>query len=222
VFLKKVMIGILALGILGGPAFSKEQGRNFTIGPKRIVKSVKNLLKEGTLDSRKTCLDEYMNRHRQLAKMLGLGPLGGLAGTAGTAAAGVGAGAVSGVLIGSPIVLAGVGGVVGGAVGVAGLVGYQIYSLTAFLQNRYLIKVISNARDGEGKSLKRFTKSVSRKLKGHRISQESVADLIIEADKSGALCDGSLVRKSKKRKLTKLRHHLVNKRELIKHLKLTL
>jgi hypothetical protein len=222
VFLKKIMIAMLAFGVLGNPAFSKEQGRNFTIGSKRITKSVKNLLKEGTLNSSETCLDEYMNRHRQLVKMLGLGPLGGLAGTTGTAAAGVGAGAVSGFLIGSPMVLAGLGGVVGGAVGVAGLVGYQVYSLTALLQNRYLIKVISNARDGEGKSLKRFTRSVSRKLKGQRISQESVAELIIEADKSGALCDGSLVRKSKKRKLTKLRHHLVNKRELIKHLKITL
>jgi len=84
------------------------------------------------------------------------------------------------------------------------------------------MKVISNARDGEGKSLKRFTKSVNRKMKDLNANQSLVAEMIVEADKNGTLCDGSIVSKGKKKKLTKIRHYLANKREIIKHLGQTL
>ncbi len=84
------------------------------------------------------------------------------------------------------------------------------------------MKVISNARDGKGKSLKRFTKSVNRRNKGLNASRSLVADMIVKADMDGTLCDGSIVRKGKKKRLTKIRHYLANKREIIKYLGKTL
>ncbi|MEC7183533.1 MAG: hypothetical protein VXW15_12520 [Bdellovibrionota bacterium] len=84
------------------------------------------------------------------------------------------------------------------------------------------MKVISNARDGRGKSLKRFTKSVNRRNKGLNASRSLVADMIVKADMDGTLCNGSIVRKGKKKRLTKIRHYLANKREIIKYLGKTL
>jgi hypothetical protein len=223
VSLKKLIVFLMVLG-LGSSAFAREQG-HVTIGSKRIVKSVKTLLKDGSLDRKDTCLDEYLARHRQLAKMTGFGPLGGIVGTGATTAAGVGAGVAAGGVIGGGFgaVLAGaVGGVALGGAGALAYVGYQTYAVAQLIQNRYIMKVISNARDGRGKSLKRFTKSVNRRNKGLNASRRLVSDLIVEADKNGTLCDGSIVRKGKKRKLTKIRHYLANKREIIKYLGQTL
>ena len=219
---KKLAVALVVLISLCGASHSNEQAQVFAIGQKRILKKVSTFLEHKVIDPKKTCLDEYMNRHKQLVKMLGLGPLGGILGAGTTTAAGVGAGVVGGGFVGGPFgaILAGsLGGVIGAGAGIGALTGYQIYSLTALLQNRYLIKVIANARDGEGKSLRRFYKSVSRRLKGNTLSTLTLADHIREADRSGALCDGSLVRKGKRRKLSKLRHFLANKREIIKHLK---
>ncbi|MEC7183534.1 MAG: hypothetical protein VXW15_12525, partial [Bdellovibrionota bacterium] len=79
---------------------------------KKIVKSVKNLLKDGSLNAKETCLDEYLARHRQLAKMTGFGPLAGVTGTAATTAAGVGTGVVAGGYLAGPL-----GAVVAGSIG---------------------------------------------------------------------------------------------------------
>ena len=221
--LKKLIVFLMVLGV-GSSAFAREQG-NVKIGSKRVVKSVKALLKDGSLDRKNTCLDEYLARHKQLVKMTALGPLAGIAGAGTTTAAGVGGGVVTGgVLAGGFGAVAGgvIGGVALGGAGLAAYTGYQIYAVSQLIQNRYIMKVISNARDGRGKSLKRFTKSVNRRNKGLNASRRLVSDLILEADKNGTLCDGSIVRKGKKRKLTKIRHYLANKREIIKYLGQTL
>ncbi len=221
--MKKFIVLLMAFG-LGSTTFARVQG-DVTIGSKKIVKSVKNLLKDGSLDAKETCLDEYLARHRQLAKMTGFGPLAGVAGTATTTAAGVGAGVVAGGYVAGPwgaLVAGSIGGVALGGAGAAAFVGYQTYAVTQLIQNRYLMKVISNARDGRGKSLKRFTKSVNRRNKGLNASRSLVADMIVKADMDGTLCDGSIVRKGKKKRLTKIRHYLANKREIIKYLGKTL
>ena len=158
--MKKLAVALIVLISLCGVSRSNEQGQVFAIGQKRILKKVSKFLKHKVIDPKNTCLDEYMNRHKQLVKMLGLGPLGGT----------LGAGIVGGGFVGGPFgaILAGsLGGVIGAGAGIGALTGYQVYSLSALLQNKYLIKVIANARDGEGKSLRRFYKSVSRRLKGN-------------------------------------------------------
>ncbi|MEE2742803.1 MAG: hypothetical protein VYD54_02780 [Bdellovibrionota bacterium] len=217
--MKKFLVLLMVLGV-SSTSFGKAQGE-VKIGSKKIVKSVKNLLKEGSLNASETCLDEYLARHRQLAKMTGFAPLAGVAGTATTTAAGVGTGVVAGASLGGPwgaLIGGSIGGVALGGAGAAAYVGYQVYTVTQLIQNRYLMKVISNARDGRGKNLKRFTKSFNRRNKGLNASSSNIADLIVEADMNGTLCDGSIVRKGKKKRLTKIRHYLANKREIIKHL----
>ena len=89
--------------------------------------------------------------------MTGFGPLGGVVGTGATTAAGVGAGvAAGGVVAGGfgAVVAGAVGGIALGGAGALGFVGYQTYAVSQLIQNRYIMKVISNARDGKEKALK--------------------------------------------------------------------
>ncbi len=191
-----ILLGFL-LGTQG--VFSSEY--SLVIGKKKIVKNVRNLLKSGELDSSRTCLDEFIERDRKLKRVMGFGIPGvggGLPILGGAAGAAIGS-SVSG---GAAFLGLWAGAFIGGVTAPAGLLAYEAVALGIFVKNRFLIKVISNARDGGGRSLKRFRKSFYRNYGDvHEVIEGDIARLILEADETGVLCDGSLnkVLKGKKR-----------------------
>ena len=194
-------MSIILLGFLLGAqgAFSGEH--SLVIGKRKIVKNVRSLLKSGELDSSRTCLDEFIERDRKLKRVMGLG-IPGVGGGLPIVGGAVGAAIGSSASGGAAFLGLWAGAFVGGVAAPVGLLAYEAVALSIFVKNRFLIKVISNARDGGGKSLKRFRKSFYRNYGDvHEAVEGDFARFILEADEAGILCDGSLnkVLKGKKR-----------------------
>ena len=86
--MNNVFFLICFLSIALSPGLNSKE---IKIGSKKVVRSVKDILKAGKIETSKTCLDEYVQRNRQLWKKMGFGALKTLGGSAG-AGAGVGVG----------------------------------------------------------------------------------------------------------------------------------
>jgi stage V sporulation protein SpoVS len=191
----------------------------YSIGRINKIKEARDMIQSGSINSDDTCLDEYLYAQNQLKYMLGLGPLG--AGLVNGAAGAVTLGAIAGI---SAI---GAGAAAGAAIAVPIAVGYGAYSLTKLLQTNYIIKVLSDTHNGKGKSLNKFSKKFLRRHKEARgyMTREHMKETILELDRSGALCDGSLkkVRRIKfKAKIPRRRHQLALKRDIYRYINSTL
>jgi predicted lipid-binding transport protein (Tim44 family) len=211
------------------------------IGSKKTIKSVKRLLKNGKIDPKRTCLDEFIVRNRQLWKKMGLGPfttIGATTGTgvvvgmtAGGAGAAISAGTVAGgQLIGGALV----GGLMGGWIGLAiagpAFIAYEGTQIARFVKNNRTIRVISNARDGvEAEHIVKFTKKYLKKYPKDKkyITAKKMIHIISEADENRLLCNGKLVRKRgirkiikkmKKKNPSKLADFLANRKEIFHYI----
>ncbi|MDC0255195.1 hypothetical protein OAK75_09850 [Bacteriovoracales bacterium] len=201
--------------------------KEIKIGNKKVVRSVKDVLKAGKIKTSKTCLDEYVKRNRQLWKKMGFGALKTLGGSAGT---GAGVGVVGGAAAGATmlggaegalwvaILGGGAGGFIGLAIGGVALVGYEGTQIARFVKNNQIIRVIANSRDQlhDGKHLKRFRKKYFRKFpkdKRH-LNANQFSAAIVDIDTSGILCDGSLVQSRGMRKLMKKGKKKLSEKEL--------
>ena len=190
--MKKLSIALLAL-LIGTQVYSNE-----IIGKRRIVKKVKTLLKNGELDKSRTCLDEFMQRDKKLKRVMGFG-FPGIGGGLPVLGAATGAAIGSATSGGAAFLGLWAGTLMGGVVAPVGLLAYESIALSIFAKNRFLIKVISNARDGGGKSLRKFRKKFYLHYpEAIYLEEDSLAEIIVKADETGVLCDGSL-NKSKKR-----------------------
>ena len=187
------------------------------IGTKKTIRSVKKLLKNGKIDPKRTCLDEYIARNRQLWKKMGLGPfttLGTATGagvvvgmTAGGTGAAIGAGTVAGgQAIGGALASGLIGGWIGLAIAGPAFIAYEGTQISRFVKINRTIRVISNARDGvEAEHIMKFTKKYLKKYPKDKkyINAKKMIHIIAEADENKLLCNGKLVRKRGVRKMIK-------------------
>ncbi|HAZ12869.1 MAG: hypothetical protein A2X86_21905 [Bdellovibrionales bacterium GWA2_49_15] len=136
----------------------------------------------------------------------------------GFAGAGIGYGVeaiTAGALVGvvEPVLLGVYFGWLGG---VALAIGWEIRNIVKLVQNGFLIKVIAQAREGQT-ATKFMDKYLSKYKKDRELAtSEKIAQIIAGADESGALCDGSLTKKGKKRKA--LRYKLADKKDLFTYI----
>jgi len=210
-------------------------GNSYAIGKNNKIQQARELMQEGEVLASDTCLDEYLKAQKQLKYMLGLGTFARGAGTAASGAVAAGTWAGAGALAGGAGVatsaaVAGTAAVVGATAGaivaVPAVAAFGTYSMTKLLQTNYVIKTIVDAHRGRGKSLNKFTKRFLRRNKDARgyMTREAMREIILDLDSSGALCDGSLKkqRRIKKIRTPKARHQLALKKDIYRYIKSTL
>jgi hypothetical protein len=191
--------------------------------PKVTVKEIKNYLSTVNPDS--TCMDEYLHRRKQLITKLALTPAMLTLGTIGS----VYVGGMTGVLIanarwgttndGWGTLGYAIGGVViGGATYIVAtgvsttLTAIEVYDIDLVMKalgELHLNKV------GE-KSDKLYAKY--SKYKNSPMSKEEFFEKLKEADTSGALCDGSMVKQPRIHLGSKLKYEVAKSKDLIKSL----
>jgi hypothetical protein len=216
--MKKIMIAMLVL--ISVSSFAKNSN------DKTTVKMIKDVITSDISPS-DTCLDEYIQRRRQLILRTALGPLSGAAEIVGGTVAGLAAGAA----IGSAVVNDGwaqIGYMLGGGVIMFGstailYVTQQTVNFVKVMNNNRMIKAVAEARLNGGKFLNKYLKKYNKKFPEDNLSLEEFKDIISFADQDGVLCDGSLVkdsifRKGLSKKQKKLKHKLVLKKELFNYI----
>lgn len=175
------------------------------------LKSIKQGLVNA--DKSKTCLDEYMARDRTLTLRTGLGTGIGLplVGAPGVVTLGA---ALSGAMwIVSPLFIGPGAALIAIPTMLSGISGIQLG------QNRYVMRLVAQSYEGEGKRLDWFHKRIKNKYRrkfGKRIddlSKQELASKIVRLDRSGALCDGTLTGKT-----GKLKKRLARPKHLRKYL----
>ena len=142
-----------------------------------------------------TCMDEYLARHRQLVTQLILSPLtlagfGGF-GLVGGTYAGVAYGAATGANNGwGGLVDAIVGLELGTIAGVASGTFIVTEDIVRLARTDRMLKIIYDALHGGGLYLAKFRAKYAKKLP--EMNENELAQKIVDADESGALCDGSM------------------------------
>jgi hypothetical protein len=86
-----------------------------------------------------------------------------------------------------------------------------------FANNDRLIKWIAEARlTAGGKATDKMVKKYNKNYKKDHATQEDLANIIVKLDKSGELCNGSIVAPRRFKKGKKLKQRLANKTEIFK------
>ena len=165
-----------------------------------------------------TCIDEYLSRHRQLVTDLFLSPLT----LVGFGAGGLYGGAFAGAAYGAQV---------GGANGWAGLidavVGLEFGALAGVASGTFIVtedivrlartdrmlKIIYDARHGGGLYLAKFREKYRRTLPSD-MNESELARKIVDADESGALCNGSMRKLNFLQRKGVLKNRIVNQGEL--------
>ena len=177
---------------------------------KLTVSKVRKMLKDGTFDSEKSCLDEYAKRSTQLAVKVGLVPPGGAAVSAGAgllAYLGVGFGAAASGAGLAALFLAIFFGGVALAAGIGGVLVWEGLSIAQLVRNNTILKSVAESYDASGKNFDKFVRKYFRTYRKDqgKFTKEQVAAAIVKGDEAGVYCDGSLTgsTKSLKKKLAK-------------------
>lgn len=190
------------------------------------IHDIKEYLK--TVDSASTCLDEYLQRRKQLLIKLGLTPVTGLA----IGAAGVLVGGLSGVALGEAQGAASMDGWAGLAYAVGGamiggflaitavgtettLSAFAAYDIDLIAKSILEIKLFG----GGIKSEKLFTK-FARKDEADVFSKAEFYKALLTADSNGNLCNGSMVKQPYFKLGFKLKYKVARTKDLKKNLKL--
>jgi len=158
-----------------------------------------------------SCHLDYFDRRKQLARKALLTPVVGAVALPIAVYAGAGYGATvhnDGWAALGFAILGGYGAILGTAT-------IETITLVKLVKIHSLVKLIEEAHAGEGKRLKRYTKSVSNDL-NRQIPISEVAEALVKADMSGILCDGSMRGKSPN---AKLRKRLARKSEIKSYLR---
>ncbi len=220
-----VFVFILGLSLSYSTLHSKE----IKIGNKKVVRSVKKILKNGKIETSKTCLDEYVTRNRQLWKKMGFGALKTLGGGAGVGA-GLGAaagGAGGAVLLGGAegalwvaLLGGGAGGFIGLAIGGVALVAYEGTQISRFVKTNRIIRVIANSRDQlfESNHLNKFRKKYFKKFPKDKkyLNSNQFGHALVDMDTAGLLCNGIMVKARGIRKVFKKNKKKISDKDLLK------
>mgnify|MGYP001160107677 FL=1 len=146
-----------------------------------------------------TCLDEYLNREKELRNWLIWTPPLAIAATPAAAVAGgfIGGGFAKALAIGGWDALGYAigGGMIGFGAGIIAFVSIEVVSGVRFYYNRQLIHLIteSNANHLKGENLNEFLAEYKDTYPTDQIDGELFSKAIIDLDSSGRLCDGSLL-----------------------------
>lgn len=184
------------------------------------IKEIKAHLK--TVNPDTTCMDEYLQRRKQLIVKLSLSPVVAVAGTmastyvGGTAAAAIaGARGVDG--------WSGLGYVIGGAalgaVSGAAVAGVDATVTSVTLANNVLITkaVAEQHLDRDGFYTNKLYKKYLKKSAVDLSREEFVAKLM-EADANSELCDGTMVKQPRIKIGTKLKYKVAKLKDLVRSL----
>lgn len=208
----KVMLASLLLGLSVAHA-SVDTGKT----PMREVKAWKK-----SIDSKSSCVDEYYKRRYHLGIRMGFTP----AIIAGSAAAGAFAGGFIGyqaymltttsVQGFADLAAMAAGGFIGGLTGIAGSGVETGFAVTDFFKNQNLLRLIYEARHEGGLAVDGFFSDYQGQYPESNISKEDFIVKVATLDKSGELCDGSIVDPRRYKKGRRLKQRLANKKELFK------
>jgi hypothetical protein len=184
------------------------------------VKEVKAYLE--TIDTRTTCMDEYIKRREQLIVKLALSPVF----IAGSTAVSVAAGSTTGLLA---AVATGVDGwtglgyfIIGGALGGAGgAVASTVDSTSAAFKLHNINLIIKTLGEQhmniEGKkSNELYEKYVKRSQ--NNISEEEFLARLMAADANGTLCDGSMVKQPRIKIGSKTKFKVAKLKDIVREL----
>lgn len=220
--MKSLLCLTLSTLIVTSPVYAKVTPDVEVVASKIKIKEIKKLV--GTqIPKNETCLDEFLARREQLSKKLWLSPLTGAAEVGGGTAAGLGVGAIIahtlvadgwaqlGALLG--------GGLIGMAAGAGVFITGSTVNIIKFSNNDRLIKWIAEARISNLNSIsEKMHRKYNRTYKSDNASIEDLSNTLLELDRSGALCDGSIVAPRRFKKGKKLKQRLANKSEIFKKL----
>lgn len=146
-----------------------------------------------------TCLDEYIDREKELKNWLIWTPPLAIAATPVAAVAGgfIGGGIAKALAIGGwdALGFAIGGGMVGFGAGIVTFVSIEVVSGVRFYYNRQIIHLIteSNSNNLEGENLNEFLVDYKDSYPADVMDEELFSKAIIDLDSSGRLCDGSLL-----------------------------
>ncbi len=220
--MKSLLSLTLSTLIIASPVYAQVTPDVEVVSSKIKIKEIKELV--GTqIPKNETCLDEFLARRKELSKKLWLSPLTGAAEIGGGTALGLGVGSIIahtlvadgwaqlGALLG--------GGLIGMAAGAGVFITGSTVNIIKFSNNDRLIKWIAEARISNLNSIsEKMHRKYNRKYKSDNASMEDISNTLLELDKSGTLCDGSIVAPRRFKKGKKLKQRLANKTEIFKKL----
>ncbi len=217
--MKRLICLTLSVLLISSATFAQSTNEVEVVESKLKIKEISQLVGV-QIPKNDTCLDELLMRRKELSKKLWLSPLTGAAEIGGGTAAGLGIGAIIahtlvadgwaqlGALIG--------GGLLGFSAGAAVFITGSTVNIVKFANNDRLIKWIAEARlTAGGKATRKMVKKYQRKYDDNA-SEEDIAMSLIALDKSGALCDGSIVAPKRLKRGKKLKHLIAKKGEIFK------
>lgn len=185
------------------------------------VKEVKDLV--NNLNKSETCLEDFLKRRKQLITKFILTPVTLTASAAITAFAGGAAGAgVAPLIVGPHDQWASLGYFIGGAMlgGATGVIIMTADTISAgknFSENEMMMKALAEyylERDHDKMEL--LYLKVVEKMNTPRPGYEEFIEKYLELDRTGALCDGSLVKQPRIRLGSKLKYKMARVKDLRK------
>ena len=173
------------------------------------------------LKPEQTCIDEYLTRHRQLVThvilspltLAGFGGFGFVGGTYAGAAYGAATGANNGW---TGLIDAIVGLEFGTIAGVASGTFIVTENIVRLARTDRMLKIIYDARHGGGLYLAKFREKYAKNFS--EMPEHELAQKIVDADESGALCDGSMRKLNFFQRKNVLKNKIVDQSELADYL----
>jgi hypothetical protein len=190
------------------------------------IKEIREYLK--TIPNDSTCIDEYLKRRKNLAIQLSLTPVTLVGSFYGGAVAGAIGGSISYVILYQALgVLSDPnggwaqlgymigGGVLGAAAGSIAAVSYSTVGVIDFIDNQRLLKALMEAHHNEiGPVTTLLHEKYLKKHPDSPITAQDYSNYILEHDRNGNLCNGSLKRKKARFKPNRLSKKLANTKDL--------
>jgi hypothetical protein len=186
------------------------------------VKDIREALKQ--MDRSTTCMDEMIKRRGQLIWKLALEPLSGAGLFTGAIASGAYLGKTLATLHGNPSGWADLAGAVTGMfLGGLGSIIYTGTDTTVAVMRlsrlQLILKALGEQHSGRsGKYSQKLYSSYEKHAKSAPMSRERFFEELLGADRSGRLCDGSMVKQPRIRIGSKLKFQVAGSRDFIRSL----
>jgi hypothetical protein len=194
--------------------------------PKYKMKEIREYVK--TLPTQTTCMDEYVKRRNQLITQVALAPLTIPASFYAGGFGGIVAGSISYTLLYNTLgvwtdpsygwkqlgyMIA--GGVIGAGVGVVSAVAYTTKGSLDLVDNQRLLKALMEAHHNEIGPVTTFLHTKYKKKHPESpITVEDYSNYLLEHDRDGNLCNGSIKRKKAKFRPNRLSKRLSSSKDI--------
>jgi hypothetical protein len=194
--------------------------------PKYKMKEIREYVK--TLPTQTTCMDEYVKRRNQLITQVALAPLTIPASFYAGGLGGIVAGSISYTLLYNALgvwtdpsygwkqlgyMIA--GGVIGAGVGVVSAVAYTTKGSLDLVDNQRLLKALMEAHHNEIGPVTTFLHTkYKKKHPESTITVEDYSNYLLEHDRGGNLCNGSIKRKKAKFRPNRLSKRLSSSKDI--------